>query len=84
MLSSQFAQTTGNFSLTYAPDPAISAPTVVYISPYSYKSVGYCTYVNGATISSKPGAQYLTVSSKGQTGIVVVRVEPGQCVSSQL
>ena len=57
---------------------------MIYISPTSYP-VGYCVYVKGGTITSPPGAPYLTVDNvnNGASGsTVIVRIEPGGCVDS--
>jgi endoglycosylceramidase len=81
LLSSQFDEQTGNFTLVYAADTAIKAPTVVYVSPGAYP-VGYCAYVRGAAIRSPPGAEYLTLDSQVNGSTVVLRLEPGRCVAS--
>jgi len=81
LLSAQFGQLTGNFTLVYAANTSIKAPTVIYVSPTSYP-VGYCVYVKGGTITSPPGAPYLTVDNVTNAATVVVRLEPGSCVGS--
>jgi endoglycosylceramidase len=81
LLSSQFDEQTGNFTLVFAANTAIQAPSVVYVSPLAYP-VGYCAYVRGASISSKPGAEYLTLDNQTNGAAVVVRLEPGRCVAS--
>ena len=80
VLTSQFSQATGNFSLVYSADPNIHAPTTVYVSPYDYQKTGYCVYVNGGTLTSKPGAAYVTVDNPTTHSTVLVRIEPGHCV----
>jgi endoglycosylceramidase len=81
LLSAQSSQLIGSLTLVYSPTGTIHAPTTIYISPRSYP-VGYCVYANGATITSKPGAQYLTLDNTTTDGTIVVRVEPGTCVAS--
>ncbi len=81
LLSSQFAQITGNFSLVYQANTAIKAPTTIFVSPTTYQ-VGYCAYATGATVTSKPGSPYLTASNTTNGATVVIRIEPGKCVQS--
>ncbi len=78
VLAAQASQATGMYSLVYK--AAAEAPTTIYISPVAYLQTGYCTYVTGGTISSKPGSQYLTIKSGSRGTTVTVRVEPGSCV----
>ena len=81
LLATQFAQATGNFTLVYQANTEIKAPTTIWISPTTY-TVGYCAYVSGGTITSKPGSPYLTVANASNGATVVIRVEPGRCVAS--
>jgi len=78
VLAAQASQATGMYSLVYV--AANKGPTTIYVSPTAYQQTGYCTYVTGGTITSKPGAQYLTVKSGTKGSTVTVRVEPGACV----
>ena len=80
ILASQYSATTGNFTLTYVAKKSINAPTTIFISPYQ-STTGYCSYVRGARITSKPGAQYLTIDNTVDGATVVVRIEPGKCVA---
>ena len=81
LLSAQSSQLVGSLTLVYSPTGTIHAPTTIFISPRTYP-VGYCVYANGAKITSKPGAPYLTLDNTTTDGTIVVRVEPGTCVSS--
>jgi endoglycosylceramidase len=81
LLTAQSSQLVGSLTLAYSPTASVHAPTTIYISPYDYP-VGYCVYANGATITSKPGAQYLTLDNQTSDGTIVVRIEPGTCVPS--
>ena len=79
VLAAQASQSTGMYSLVYV--AAGKGPTTIYLSPTAYQQTGYCTYVSGGSVSSKPGSPYLTVQSgkKGET--VTVRVVQGSCIA---
>jgi len=81
LLTAQFGQATGDFTMVYVSNTSIAAPTTIFVTPTSPK-IGYCAYVKGARITSKPGAAYLTIDNTSQGATVVVRIEPGHCVSS--
>ena len=69
----------GQYSLTYLPNPKITAPTSIFVSQQSY-TAGYCTVVVGGRITSKPGSGILTVSSSAGADVTVVRILPRACV----
>ena len=80
VLASEHAFPTDLYNLTYLAN-ASTQPTVIWIAPNAYQATGYCTYATGATITSKPRSQYVTVKNAFPGAVVSVRIEPGHCVS---
>jgi len=76
-----FDPATDTFSLTYAPDPSISAPTVVFSAPRHYPS-GYRIEVQGAHFTSSECSPYLTIVNDPGSARVSLKLVPGSCKSS--
>ena len=71
---------TGQFRLTYLPNPRVHAPTIVsYPSLLSGRSGGYCAVVKGGTIVSKSGAPHILVSNAPAAQAVSLVVSAGPC-----
>ncbi|KAA1418755.1 glycoside hydrolase family 5 protein [Nocardioides humilatus] len=66
-----FDAVTGDFLLRYRPDPTITQPTEVFVSPLHYAN-GYEVVVDGGTAVQQPG-QMVEVAPTG-TGPVTVRI----------
>jgi endoglycosylceramidase len=76
--STAFDPKTGAFSLSYAADSAVNAPTLVVVpktGPYVH---GYCASVAGGEIVSKPGSVTLEVANEDDPN-VSIHVSPGPC-----
>ncbi len=69
----------GAYTLVYAPNPAVAAPTVLFVGQASIGRAGYCTTVRGGTVTSKPGARHLLVQNAAGASQVVVTLAPGWC-----
>ena len=80
-LTAQSSDLNGEFTLAYQPDPKISAPTTIVVSSRDYP-IGYCAYVNGGKVTSRPGAHLMTVAANGTGNTVVVRIQPGKCINA--
>ena len=78
-MSCQSSTIDGQYTMSYVSSPKITAPTTIFLSPTAYQ-IGYCTYVIGATVTSRPGAALLTLTNNPGNQAVVVRVEPGRCI----
>jgi len=78
-LSSVLDPLDGQYALTYLPNPKITAPTTIFVSPSSYRT-GYCTIVVGGSVTSKPGSGLLTISPSTGADVTVVRIVPRACV----
>jgi endoglycosylceramidase len=65
--------TTGDFTYTYTPNPAVTAPTRIFVSPLTSPD-GYDVSVTGGQVSSRSG-QYVEVTADG-TAPVRVQVTP--------
>ena len=57
---------TGAFNMVYAPTAAAHGVTTVNVSPSQHYPDGWCSAVKNGRITSKPGAQHLTVQTVGQ------------------
>jgi endoglycosylceramidase len=66
------------FSLTYAPDASIAAPSVVFAGPRHYPH-GYGAEVQGAHITSPPCAPYVTLRALPGARQVTLKLRPGNC-----
>jgi endoglycosylceramidase len=66
-----------SFSTRYTPDPAVHAPTVVYVPPIHYPA-GYKVSVSGARVVSNPGASLLQlVNERGAREVSLVVTSKG-------
>ena len=66
-------------TLQYESDPAITAPTIVFVPvdpAYDVYPTGYCTSVSGASVVSAPGADHLLLENAPAGGPVTVTVGP--------
>lgn len=70
----------GEYTLIYYSNPAIKAPTSIYLDPLKFQKYNYCVYVNGAKITSKPNARIVTLENTGPAQLVGVRITPGRCL----
>jgi endoglycosylceramidase len=74
-----FDPSTGGFRLTYTPDHAVHAATVISVPTRIHYPSGYCARVSGGSIISGLDSQLLEVAN-GPTGhSVVVSVTAGHC-----
>jgi endoglycosylceramidase len=82
-ISFGFSTQSDVFTLTYTPDHAIRAPTVVFVPTALHYRAGYCARVRGGHVTSRPGRDQLDVQSASSASQVVVRVTPGGCAARQ-
>jgi endoglycosylceramidase len=75
-----FDPTTGGFRLTYAPDHAVHAATVISVPTRIHYPSGYCARVSGGSIISGLDSQFLEVANAPTGRSVVVSVTAGHCV----
>ena len=73
-----FNAATAGFTMTYLPNPVITAPTIIAVPALRYPN-GYCSDVTGAAIVSRPDAGLLELKNDSGTGLVTVTVAPGRC-----
>lgn len=65
------------FTLTYAPDHTVVAPTVVFVPVDAFYDVfphGYCPVVTGATVSSAPSADHLLLTNVASASQVTLHL----------
>ncbi len=74
-----FDPASASFSLRYVPDPAVTAPTVVVVPVSTHYPHGYCTKVEGARVTSPPGATRLDLENRPGAKAVSVTVAAGPC-----
>ena len=60
---------TGAFSYTYAPNPAVTAPTRIFVSPLTTPH-GYDVDVTGGHVTSQSG-QYVEIAADGTAPVTV-------------
>jgi endoglycosylceramidase len=77
--SLSFDPSTGRFRLTYVPDHAVRAPTVIMVPTQIHYPAGYCTRVSGGSVISGLDSQFLEVANAPTGRSVVVSVRPGHC-----
>ena len=77
--SLSFDPTTGRFRLTYAPDHAVRAATVIMVPTQIHYPSGYCARVSGGSVISGPDSQFLEVANAPTGRSVVVSVTAGHC-----
>jgi endoglycosylceramidase len=66
----------GDFSFSYTPDPAVTAPTQLFLPLAQYYPDGYQVVASGATVSSAPGAALLTLQNLPGATTVQLSVTP--------
>lgn len=72
-----FDPRTGRFTLRYAADPSVRAPTVVFVPERHYPD-GYAVDVVGARVTSRPCSPYLTLATRRRARDVTVAVRPAR------
>jgi endoglycosylceramidase len=75
----RYSSQTDTFSLTYAPNHRIHAPTVIFVPTEIHYPKGYCSKVSGGRITSTPGSDLLDVQNARSGRLVEVSVHPGDC-----
>jgi endoglycosylceramidase len=70
---------TGAFDLAYVANPAVRAPTVVFLPTDLHYPDGYCARATGGRVRSAPGSSLLQVTNRAHAGLVTVSVTPGAC-----
>ncbi len=78
--SLSFDPASGAFQLTYVPDHAVHAPTIIYVPIHIHYPNGYCPRVSGGTVTSGPGSQFLQVDNAPAGRTVRVSVTAGSCL----
>ncbi len=64
------------FSFSYTPDPAVTAPTQIFVPVAQHYPRGYQVTVSGASVTSAPGAAVLTLQNLPGASAVTVSVVP--------
>ena len=77
--SLKFDPTTGRFRLTYVPDHAVRAATVIMVPTRIHYPSGYCARVSGGSVISGLDSQLLEVANAATGRSVVVNVTAGHC-----
>ena len=71
---------TDALDMSYIPDRAVHAPTVVFVAPTLRSGGGgYCAVVTGGHITSGPGAAHLVVDDSPGSRRVQITLTPGRC-----
>jgi endoglycosylceramidase len=73
-----FDPASGRFRLAYLADPKVHGPTEVFVPLALHYPGGYCARASGATLTSAPNAQLLTLVNRGR-GSVTLELTPGPC-----
>ncbi|MCL4449600.1 MAG: cellulase family glycosylhydrolase [Actinobacteria bacterium] len=74
--SMSFNQTNSDFELSYTSNPSATSPTVIFVPVSVHYKSGYCTYVEGGKVTSKPNGTYLTIANIPAAQTVTVKVTP--------
>ena len=77
-ISSSFDAATAAYTLTFAPDSRITAPTVIFVPSDAYPS-GYCARSVGAAVISAPDASHLELVNLGNAPTAKVSVTVTRC-----
>jgi endoglycosylceramidase len=64
-----YDSTTGEFRYTYTPDPAVTAPTRIFVSPLTTPD-GYDVAVTGGHVTGRDG-QYVDIAADGSAPVAV-------------
>jgi endoglycosylceramidase len=78
-ISYGYSAATDVFHLTYAPNRAVRAPTVVFVPTALHYPEGYCTTVSGGRVTSGPNSGQLRIENGRSGHLVDVTVHPGPC-----
>lgn len=78
-ISMTYDPSTADFYLTYRVDPAITAPTVIFVPVSRHYPGGYCTKVTGGRATSAAGTSRLVVTNDPSASTVGVTITPGSC-----
>ena len=70
---------TGAFGMTYTPSLSASGETDIDVAAQQHYPNGWCAAVRGGHITSKSGAQHLTIATQGRPLQVYVTVTAGAC-----
>jgi endoglycosylceramidase len=74
----RFDPADGSFRYRYRPDPAITAPTRIFVSPLHYPD-GYRVRVDGGHVVSRSARQVLVAAGSNQVVTVrITRLSPGE------
>ncbi len=73
-LSQSFDPATGAFAFTYRADPGVHAPTEIMVPVAYHYPHGYEVTAHGARVTSRPGAQLLTLINKPGASTVTVTI----------
>jgi len=78
-LAISFNPASSVFDLTYVPNPAVHAPTLVFVPTQVHYPNGYCATTTGARVTSRANSQLLTVTNRPGSRLVHLAVTPGRC-----
>ena len=73
---------TGAWGMIYTPSLSARGATIIDIAAEQHYPNGWCAAVRGGRITSKPGAQHLTIATQGRPLQIYVTVTAGACPSS--
>jgi endoglycosylceramidase len=76
-----FDVASGVFTLRYAPNPKIHAPTIVFVPTSEHYKNGYCAIASGARMRSTQGngASHLFLANEKGASSVSLTIRPGRC-----
>ncbi len=78
-ISFGFSPSADVFTLDYAPNHRIKAPTVVFVPTALHYADGYCVHVSGARVVSRRGSDLLELANLATADRVALRVTAGGC-----
>lgn len=78
----RFDPATGSFELSYVPNPAVDAPTVLYVSPYAQDGGEVCPRVLGGRVAPSPLPDHLLVWNDPGARLVRVVLSPANCLAT--
>ncbi len=73
---------TGSFELRYVPNPAVHAPTVLFVSPYAEDGGRACPVADGGRVAAAPQPDHLLVWNDPGARLVEVELSPALCPPS--
>ena len=65
--------------MVYTPSLSASGETNILVAAQQHYPNGWCAAVRGGHITSKPGAEHLTIATQGRPLQVYVTVTAGVC-----